>query len=101
MNYFISNMVFVETEDDKNYINKNLNLFRLNASVSTGNNYVIHNSTPNSSNSSFGGTYIVKPLDTIEKVALKLGITKDDVIKLSGCNALYVGQKFNYTNYIK
>ena len=97
MNYFISNIVFVETEDDKNYINKNLNLFRLNASVSTGNNCVINNG----SNSSSGGTYIVKPLDTIEKVALKLGITKDDVIKLSGCKALYVGQKLGYQNLSK
>ncbi len=38
-------------------------------------------------------TYVVKPLDTIEKIAIKYGVSTEHIKKLNGISNVFIGQK--------
>lgn len=41
-------------------------------------------------------TYVVKPMDTLEKIANKLNIPKDVLIKQNNIKQIFIGQKLEY-----
>ena len=93
MNVFVSSVIFVEDEKDKQEINNNLNLYGLSKNVSVGDcykqdtdNYIIANEK----------IYVVKPMDTITKIATKLNIPEQKVKELVNSKMVFVGQKIVY-----
>ena len=83
MNIFqiIPSIVFIGSEQDEIFV-ENLK----SRGVIDNFNLKITNTVPKNK-------YIVKPLDTISSVAKKLDISEQELIKITNCKSLYVGQE--------
>lgn len=83
MNVFsvIPDIYFVECNGDIGFVSAQLGYTAL-----VGNNYKL---------TKCQNTYVVKPLDTFSKVAFSLGITEDELLKITKTKQLFIGQKID------
>ena len=93
MNFFVYDDIFAETDEDENYIKSHTLELKLNRTVVLGENYFKDKNKIDDTNKM---VYIVKPLDTIKRIANKLNKTEDEVKRLVGGKTVFVGQKIYY-----
>lgn len=82
----LPNCIFVESEVDLNFIKNEIKLSGQKINNLKIGDVVFLNQD---------NIYVVKPLDTIESIAKKLNINKDELIKKVGGKNIFIGQRIN------